>query len=172
MFKVLLLAKVEGMEVGLTLGLENREGSMKLSAKDCGCYVEDISIKLDGGASWLYQGVVDAFEEQIGSAVESTITKKLKEGIIKLDSFLQALPKEIPVDNIASLNVTFVNDPLLSNSSIGFDINGLFTRANATTLPKYYQIQDIQFLAQTHLKCLEFHWTRLFLTLHLPYISM
>lgn len=83
--------------------------------------------------------MVDAFEEQIGSAVESTITKKLKEGIIKLDSFLQALPKEIPVDNIASLNVTFVNDPLLSNSSIGFDINGLFTRANATTLPKYYQ---------------------------------
>lgn len=53
---MLLLAKVEGMEVGLTLGLENREGSMKLSAKDCGCYVEDISIKLDGGASWLYQG--------------------------------------------------------------------------------------------------------------------
>lgn len=131
--------QVEGMEVGLTLGLENREGSMKLSAKDCGCYVEDISIKLDGGASWLYQGVVDAFEEQIGSAVESTITKKLKEGIIKLDSFLQALPKEIPVDDIASLNVTFVNDPLLSNSSIRFDINGLFTRANATTLPKYYQ---------------------------------
>ncbi|KAJ9686598.1 hypothetical protein PVL29_015462 [Vitis rotundifolia] len=127
------------MEVGLTLGLENREGSMKLSTKDCGCYVEDISIKLDGGASWLYQGVVDAFEEQIGSAVESTIAKKLKEGIVKLDSFLQALPKEIPVDDIASLNVTFVNDPLLSNSSIGFDINGLFTRANATTLPKYYQ---------------------------------
>ena len=44
------------MEVGLTLGLENREGSMKLSVEDCGCHVEDISIKLDGGASWLYQG--------------------------------------------------------------------------------------------------------------------
>lgn len=48
--------KVEGMEVGLTLGLENWEGTLKLSLMDCGCYVKEISIKLDGGASWLYQG--------------------------------------------------------------------------------------------------------------------
>lgn len=44
------------MEVGLTLGLENQNGTLKLSLKDCGCYVKDISIKLNGGASWLYQG--------------------------------------------------------------------------------------------------------------------
>ncbi|XP_023874276.1 putative BPI/LBP family protein At1g04970 [Quercus suber] len=119
--------QVEGLEVGLTLGLGNEEGTLKLSLLDCGCYVKDISIKLDGGASWLYQGMIDAFEEQIGSAVESAITKKLKEGILKLDTFLQALPKEIPVDDNASLNVTFVNDPLLSNASVGFEINGLFT---------------------------------------------
>lgn len=53
---MLLLGKVEGMEVGLTLVLENQKGSLKLSLTDCGCYVKDISIKLDGGASWLYQG--------------------------------------------------------------------------------------------------------------------
>ena len=53
---MLLLGKVEGMEVGLTLGLENRKGTLKLSLEDCGCYVKDISIKLYGGASWLYQG--------------------------------------------------------------------------------------------------------------------
>lgn len=51
-------AKVEGMEVGLTLNLKNQQGNLKLSLLDCGCYVEDISIKLDGGASWLYQGYV------------------------------------------------------------------------------------------------------------------
>lgn len=50
------MGKVEGMEVGLTLGLENQEGTLKLSLFDCGCYVKNISIKLDGGASWLYQG--------------------------------------------------------------------------------------------------------------------
>lgn len=78
----------------------------------------------------------NAFEEQIGSAVENAITKQLKEGSLKLDSFLQALPKEIPLDDAASLNVTLVNDPLLSNSSIGFEINGLFTPRDP--VPKFY----------------------------------
>ena len=53
---VLPLQKVEGMEVGVTLALKEQEGSLKLFVMDCGCYVKDISIKLDGGASWLYQG--------------------------------------------------------------------------------------------------------------------
>ncbi|XP_061962659.1 putative BPI/LBP family protein At1g04970 isoform X1 [Populus nigra] len=130
--------QVEGMEVGLTLGLKNQEGTLKLSLMDCGCYVKDISIKLDGGASWLYQGMIDAFEEQIGSAVENAITKNLGEGILKLDLFLQSLPKEIPVDDDASINVTFVDNPSLSNSSVGFDINGLFTARKKVPIPMYY----------------------------------
>ncbi|KAF8414183.1 hypothetical protein HHK36_002182 [Tetracentron sinense] len=130
--------QVEGMEVGLTLGLENQEGTMKLSLLECGCYVKDLSIDLDGGASWLYQGVVDAFKGQIGSAVENAITKKMKDGILKLDSLLQTIPKEIQVDDIAALNITFMNDPLLSNSSIGLEINGLFTTANKAVVTNYY----------------------------------
>lgn len=70
--------------------------------------------------------MVNAFEGQIVSRVENAITKKLKEGISRLDSFFENLPKEISVNDDASLNVTFVGDPLLSNSSIGFEINGLF----------------------------------------------
>lgn len=82
--------------------------------------------------------MIDAFEEQIGSAVENAITQKLEEGIIKLDSLLQSLPKGIAVDDIASLNVTFVNQPLLTNSSIGFEINGLFAAREEFEVPKYY----------------------------------
>ncbi|KAL5126645.1 putative BPI/LBP family protein [Glycine soja] len=118
--------KVEGMEVGLTLGLENQEGSLKLKLKDCGSNVKDISIKLDGGASWLYQGIVDAFEDKIGSTVENAIAKKLTKGISSLDSYLKSLPREVPVDDHASMNVTFVNDVLFSDSSVGFETNGLF----------------------------------------------
>lgn len=86
--------------------------------------------------------MVDAFQENIGSAVEKAITKKLKKGILKLDSFLQALPKEIPVDDHASLNVTFVDDPVLSNSSVGFDINGLFTARKEVMFP--FRLKNLQ----------------------------
>ncbi|KAI4305720.1 hypothetical protein L6164_029069 [Bauhinia variegata] len=137
--------QVEGMEIGLTLDLEGREGSLNLVLEDCGCYVKDISIKLDGGASWLYQGMVDAFEGNIGLAVENAIRKKLKEVVPKLDLFLRNLPKEIAVDDNAALNVTFVNDPLLSNSSIGFEINGLFMARNVA-VPNYkYQHKNSKF---------------------------
>ncbi|KAK4846201.1 hypothetical protein QYF36_014287 [Acer negundo] len=128
---------------GAYFRLGEPEGTLILSLEDCGCYVKDISIKLNGGASsWLYQGLVDAFDEKIGSAVENAITKKLKEGILKLDSYLQALPKEVPVDDHASLNVTFVDNPVLSNSSIGFDINGLFTTSENFLLP--YHLKNLQ----------------------------
>lgn len=129
--------RVEGMQVGLTLSLENQEGSLKLSLLDCGCYVENISIKLDGGASWLYQGIFDAFEAQIGSAVESAVTKNLRGGVKDLDKYLQDLPKEINVDDTAALNVTVVNDLSLSNSSIGIQINGLFTSHSKDSFPNY-----------------------------------
>ncbi|KAL5077439.1 hypothetical protein RYX36_016423 [Vicia faba] len=75
---------VKGMQVGLTLSLKNKEGRLKLSLLDHGCYVGDLSIKLDGGAAWLYQLLVDAFEENIASSVEEGISGKIKEGITKL----------------------------------------------------------------------------------------
>lgn len=46
------------MEIGLTVGLKNEDGTLRISPEDCGCYVSSISIKLDGGASWLYQGYI------------------------------------------------------------------------------------------------------------------
>ncbi|GMP65205.1 hypothetical protein CsSME_00026109 [Camellia sinensis var. sinensis] len=48
--------EVKGMEIGLTLGLKNQQGTLELSLLQYGCHVEDISIKMEGGASWLYQG--------------------------------------------------------------------------------------------------------------------
>ncbi|KAF6159188.1 hypothetical protein GIB67_032805 [Kingdonia uniflora] len=147
--------QVDGMEVELTLGLVNQEGTLKMSLVECGCNVNDISITLVGGASWFYQGIhsnyhfctgspkknsrfVDAFEGQIKSTVESTIIKKIKDGIPKLDSLLQTIPKEISVDDIAFLNVTFVNEPLLGNSSVGLEINGSFISTDERVVPKYY----------------------------------
>uniref|UniRef100_A0A7N2M8L1 Lipid-binding serum glycoprotein N-terminal domain-containing protein n=2 Tax=Quercus lobata TaxID=97700 RepID=A0A7N2M8L1_QUELO len=47
--------QVEGMEVGVTASLKNQEGNLKLSVLECGCHVKYISIKVNGGASWLYQ---------------------------------------------------------------------------------------------------------------------
>ncbi|KAI3992560.1 hypothetical protein MKX01_020852 [Papaver californicum] len=128
--------QVDGMDVKLNFGLEYEGGTLKLSPLECGCFVKDIAIILDGGLSWLYQGFINAFEGQIRSAVESTVSNKIREGILKLDSLLQTLPKEVPVDDIASLNVTLINKPLFEDSSIGLEINGLFTAKESGIVKK------------------------------------
>lgn len=43
------------MNIGLTLSLSQQNGTLEVSLLECGCHVEDISIHLHGGASWLYQ---------------------------------------------------------------------------------------------------------------------
>lgn len=74
--------------------------------------------------------LIDAFEDQIRTAVEKAITQKIVEGVKSLDSMLQKIPKEVKVDDVVSLNVTFVDDPLFGNSFIEFDIDGLFVSSN------------------------------------------
>ncbi|KAF8657512.1 hypothetical protein HU200_060075 [Digitaria exilis] len=133
---------VKGMEVGITMVIKNINGSLALSVLQCGCYVKDLVISLDGGASWFYQGFINAFEDHIKAAVEKAVPENIIEGAGKLDSFLQGLPRTVSLDNIAALNMTFVNDPHYGNSSIQFDINGLITKAVAktTNLQKHPQL--------------------------------
>ncbi|KAI4306159.1 hypothetical protein L6164_029460 [Bauhinia variegata] len=131
--------KVEGMEVGLAVDLKNQEGTLKLILLNYGCFVGNLSIKLDGGASWLYQRIVDTFNVEIEAAVEDAISGKIREGISKLDNSLQSLPKHILVDNTAALNVSFTDNPVFSNSSVKFEIDGLFTGRNEVLASNDYQ---------------------------------
>lgn len=130
------------MEIGITMEIKNYNGSLALNVSQCGCYVKDLVISLDGGASWFYQGLINAFEDNIRAAVEKAIPENIIGSTSKLDSFLQGLPRSVSLDNITALNMTFVNDPQYGNSSIEFDINGLFTSAvvKASNLQKHPQL--------------------------------
>ncbi|EPS59651.1 hypothetical protein M569_15154 [Genlisea aurea] len=119
--------QVEEMDIGLTVGLKTVEGSLVMSLLDSGCYVKDLSVKLNGGASWLYQGLVGAFSGKIESGVEDAISSKLNDSVVKIDSLFESLPKEVRVTEDAALNVTFVGDPKLSESSVDVGIDGLFS---------------------------------------------
>lgn len=134
------LIKVKGIEVGSTLRLDEQNGTLYLISMECGTLVKDIIITLDGGASWFYQGLVDAFEGRIRAAVESAVTSKIMEGITRLDSFLQNLPKEIGVDNTVALNFTVMQIPVVGPTSISIGVEGLFVDprpSDVLSLPVY-----------------------------------
>lgn len=51
---------------------------------------------------------------------------------------MKSIPKEIPIDNVAAINVTFVNDPVLSNSLVELEIDGLFTAKDEIVVSNLY----------------------------------
>lgn len=137
------LVKVKGIEVGSTLQLDEQNGTLYLISMECGTLVNDIIITLDGGASWFYQGLVDAFEGRIRAAVESAVTSKLVEGITKIDSFLQSLPKEIGIDDTVALNFTVMQTPVVRPTSISIGVEGVFVdvRPSDVLLLPVYNVQ-------------------------------
>ncbi|KAK8936795.1 putative BPI/LBP family protein [Platanthera zijinensis] len=50
--------QVEGLEVRLTIRVDNQNGNLALNVTQCVCHMEDIKIILDGTATWLYQGYI------------------------------------------------------------------------------------------------------------------
>lgn len=52
---------------------------------------------------------------------------------------MQTLPNQISLDKTAALNVSFVGNPVLTNSSIAIAINGLFTRTSEILVPQSYK---------------------------------
>ena len=43
------------MQAGVTFTLVAHNGTLQLTVVECGTYIDDLDIQLQGGASWLYQ---------------------------------------------------------------------------------------------------------------------
>ncbi|WCJ37435.1 lipid-binding serum glycoprotein family protein [Euphorbia peplus] len=122
--------KVVGLQLDNRLDLENYDGILKLSLVDLDFDYNDISVEVNEEGSWLFRRMIHSFQRDIGISVQNAISKKFREQILKLNSFLKDVPKEIPIDEISSLNVT-----LLGSNSYIFDINGLLISRNRLRVP-------------------------------------
>lgn len=54
-YKLLPVLQVNGMQAGVTFTLVAQNGTLRLTVVECGTYIDDLEIELQGGASWLYQ---------------------------------------------------------------------------------------------------------------------
>ncbi|KAJ3694638.1 hypothetical protein LUZ60_000015 [Juncus effusus] len=126
--------EVVGMEVSLTMSMKAKNGSVQLKVSDVDCEIQELIITLSGGASWFYQGFINAFKNHIRQAVEKAIIEKVTDGSSQLDSLLQQIPKEFSLDGISYLNLSLVQDPVYSENSVEIDINGLFNGGAKNTV--------------------------------------
>jgi hypothetical protein len=127
--------EVTGMQAGVTFTLQAHNGTLRLTVVECGTYIEDLDIELHGGASWLYQWFVYAFDDEIRAAVEGAITSAIISGARKLDTFLLGLPRSLPIDDISAVDVTVVEDPFVSPTFLSAGVKGEFISLKKPTVP-------------------------------------
>ncbi|KAG0582311.1 hypothetical protein KC19_3G050700 [Ceratodon purpureus] len=118
---------VNGMQAGVTFTLVAHNGTLRLTVVECGTYIDDLDIELQGGASWLYQLFVNAFDEEIRAVIEAAISKRVLISAEQLDNYLEALPRFLPIDDVSAIDVTIVQDPLVSPTFLSVGVRGEFT---------------------------------------------
>lgn len=92
------------MNIGLTVSLNQQNGTLELTLLECGCNVESISIHLHGGASWLYQGYTTKTYALLLSFMKSLLFQVAcaDSCALRLDSYAMFYSYGISVDAVES----------------------------------------------------------------------
>jgi hypothetical protein len=75
----------------------------------------------------IFNRFVYAFEDEIRSAIETAIVKRIMASAEQLDDYLQALPRNLPIDDVSAIDVTILEDPLVNPTFLSVGLKGEFT---------------------------------------------
>ena len=70
---------------------------------------------------------MNAFDEEIRAVIEVTISNKILVSAEQLDNYLQGLPRFLPIDDVSAIDVTIVEDPVVSPTYLSVGVMGEFT---------------------------------------------
>ncbi|XP_030230092.1 bactericidal permeability-increasing protein [Gadus morhua] len=115
--------------LSITTSISLRSDNMGLPAvamASCTTTLGGVSVKLHGGASWLY----NLFRRFIEKGLQSQLQKKLcplvAESVSSMNQFLKTVNVMAPVDRYAEIAYPMVSSPDISSSSIGLNLKGEF----------------------------------------------
>eukprot|EP00897_Mesotaenium_endlicherianum_P005268 jgi/Mesen1/476/ME000101S10704 len=124
--------KVKGMQAGVLGNLTEANGTLTLGIVQHGVVIEELDIKMHGGFSWAYNWLIYGFTNHLRAAVESSVGSGMLKAALKLDTFLQNLPRQVVVDDVAAIDTTLVEDPIVSTDHLSFGPRGEFVRVGAS----------------------------------------
>eukprot|EP00850_Spirogloea_muscicola_P023174 SM000334S12543 [mRNA] locus=s334:24154:27375:- [translate_table: standard] len=125
--------RAQGVQAGVTAGLETVNGALNLTVMQHGCYIDDLQIHMHGGASIIYNWLAQGFHNHLRAAVETAINKAVLRATKKLDMYLHDLPRKVPVDDTLAIDVTLVEDPIVKSKYMSFALRGEFLGLSSTS---------------------------------------
>jgi lipopolysaccharide-binding protein len=120
-----VVASVSNTQTDLVLDISNNNGHPVITLTQDDVTIGSLSVELHGGASWLYQVILDLFSGSIKSDIEGAIKQGLSTAInTQVANFLANFPFVLPIDKNVKVDFTLSDDPLFTSALMAIFCKG------------------------------------------------
>ncbi|XP_077094929.1 bactericidal permeability-increasing protein [Siphateles boraxobius] len=128
---------VYNIHIYTLLQLGDDAGRLSISTVQCSADVGSVDIHFHGGASFFFQPFVRAFSGQISGMIREQICPAIQQAINGLETTLQEIPVNIPVDPYLYLSIPLTSSPAVTHHSFELDIKGEFYSRSSPSEPPF-----------------------------------
>ncbi|XDV31247.1 hypothetical protein PO909_033980, partial [Leuciscus waleckii] len=128
---------VYNIHIYTLLQLADDAGRLSITTVQCSANVGDVNIHFHGGASIFFKPFVSGFSEKISDTIHEKICPAIQKAIIGLETTLQEIPVNIPVDQYISLSIPLTSSPAVTEQSFELDIKGEFYSRSSPSEPPF-----------------------------------
>ncbi|XP_072304893.1 bactericidal permeability-increasing protein isoform X1 [Eucyclogobius newberryi] len=120
------------------LGLDkDTTGRPSVSSLYCEAEIQQVDVQFSGGASWVFQWLVNIFQDHIRSRIQKEICPCVEDAIQSLEQHLQAINVSVEVNPVMSLELPLSAPPDVHDDSINFGLKGEFYSLESHTDPPF-----------------------------------
>ncbi|XP_033018513.1 BPI fold-containing family C protein [Lacerta agilis] len=116
---------ISGVSLSAVLSVSRDNASHPvLLLESCEAKVDAIHIELDKDASWLYKYFVNHLEKPTCVSLSNNMCPFIRFEIEKINAEMREHKVQAQIDSFAQVDYSLVNSPVISDTSINFDIKG------------------------------------------------
>ncbi|XP_008316264.1 lipopolysaccharide-binding protein [Cynoglossus semilaevis] len=104
----------------------DNNGHLSVSSVSCEAHVENVDISLSGGASWVFQALMNRHKSQFKQNIEDGICPQVEKSIANLEHYLQVMNVSFDVDHTLAVNLSLTASPDINPSSLNVGLKGEF----------------------------------------------
>lgn len=113
------------------------DGHLSVTSVSCDAQVGDVNIQFHGGASWLFQPLVEHFKGRIKDKIQGNICPWVEEYISTLEYHLQAMRVSFDVDDIFAFDLPLTGTPIIDAASMNLGLKGEFYNIRTHAEPPF-----------------------------------
>lgn len=125
------------VNVSIAVGFNASVGRPVLSATGCNCNISNVTIKLNGGASWFYIFFTGQIQKELGSQIQSKVCDLAKALVtVKANAMIALFPWQRDIGSDLMMDARYLSAPVFKDGYVESMHNGtVYDKKNPTKPP-------------------------------------